>query len=246
MSIADSIALGVQHADWWDLVPASVGALVGAAVASVPAWLLARKSSKETLERDRTERLEQQTADSLSALVKLISIVNGAADLHRTIEEQITEAEKAGHGEQPLWCRVQGIIGLVDDRIRFGADELAPLAAAKDFDYLLQLMLVAARYSTLVVGLRDYAERRRSLTDQVPAKMEGNVGTILLTDEANALFAPRAVELETQITELRARAAKDCVEAAQVAEQFGGKIKKQLGLADFPTLKAPLPKPEAA
>lgn len=231
-----SLAAALQSADWWDLVPATLGALVGAAAASVPAWLLAKRTSKEALARDRTTRREQQTAASIGALVKLIEIVNGVSDLCRMVEEQIAESEKAGHGDKQLWQRVFGIIGLRDDQIRFEADELAVLVAAREFDYLPRLMLVAARYATLVAGFQDYTARRRELLDQIPARMKGNVGTIILTDEENARYAPRAVELEMQITDLRATAAKDRTEAIAVAEQFGPRIKKQLGLADFPLL----------
>jgi hypothetical protein len=197
---------------------------------------LARKASKETLARDRAARLEQQTAASIGALVKLIQIVNGVGDLHRTIEAQIAESRQAGDGDKQLWQRVIGVIGLPEQQIRFETDELAVLVAAKEFDYLPQLMLAAARYATLVAGFRDYTERRRRLLDEIPARMNGNVGTIILTEEEMARYAPRAVELEMQITDLRATAAKDRAAAAAVAEQFGPKIKKQLGLADFPRL----------
>ncbi len=238
MSVADSIALGIQNADWWDLVPATVGALMGAAAAAIPAWLLARNTSKETLERDRIARREQMEADAFSGVVKLVSIVNGVAALQRTIEEQIAEAQEAGLAGQ-LWCRVRGLTGLRQEEIKFEARELAVLLAAKEFKYLTEVLLVAERYSTLVAAMQDYADRRRELTDMIPARIENGVGTFILNQAEQERFGPRILELESMIEELRQTAAKDNEETIRVAGEFGEIARRQLGIADFPVLSVP-------
>jgi hypothetical protein len=228
-----------MSADWWDLVPAALGAVLGAAAAAIPAYCLARKGSKESLERDRTARREQQEADAIGALVKLVAIVHGVTDLHDGIEGVVAEAEQEGLGHLPLWCRVQGMLGLKDDEIRFEARELAVLVAANEFDYLASVMLVAQRYAELVAALQEYANLWRALTIQLPARMEGGGGTFDLTEEDQVRFGSHIAQLEMQIVEIRERAAEDSAEAAEVARQFGPIVRKQLGLAGFPVLSVP-------
>jgi hypothetical protein len=80
-------ALGaLQDLDWRTLVPAALGAILGGAIATINSFLVARRTSRETLRRDEKARFETRKAAALRAMVKLLIIVNGIETLHRSLE----------------------------------------------------------------------------------------------------------------------------------------------------------------
>jgi hypothetical protein len=228
-----------QSTRWWDLVPAVVGAVLGAGAAAIPASWLARKASQEMLARDRVSRNEQQKAATLRVLVKLLTIVNGIETLHRGLEGMISQADADGHSDLALWQKVVPTVGFTSREIRFDAKELILFVSAKEFEYLNDLLLLAERYAALEAGFREYADRRGRLTDQLSAVMTGNVGTTYLTDEQKTKFEPRAVELTVLITQLREFLARDYPKALSVAERYGPKVRAFLNDPSFPILAIP-------
>lgn len=222
-------------AEWWDLVPAIVGALAGAAAAFIPAYFFARKSSRETLERDRVSRLEQQKAATFRALVKLQIIVNGISDTHRQLEEMISAADSAGLQDQSLWQKVTPMIGFSVAPVRFEAEEVT-VFIGKESDYLNELLLLAERYDSMIVTFKAYSDRRERLTEQFSAVMNGLVGSTWLDAEVHAKFASTITALDTLIIQLRDNLASDYKMALSVAGKFGPKARTQLNDPSFPLL----------
>jgi len=225
---------------WYEILQdakAVVPTVVGGLIAAITGYCLAHKASKETLKRDRVSRLENQKAAALRAVVKLLSIVNGMATLHRQLEGMICDADAQGHSELSLWQKVKPIIGFTDHSIRFEAEEVA-VFVAKEVDYANELLLLADRYATLESAFRTYERRRAELTDDFPATttMIGAVGTTFFTEEQGRRVAPRAAELNTMVEELRRFASEDYETALRLAEQFGRKARVQLNDPNFPLL----------
>lgn len=196
---------------------------------------MARRSSRETLKRDRIARLENQKAAALRAAVKLLTIVNGLESLYRHVEETIAHADAAGHGDMEIWQKVRPMVGFTDKMVRFESEEIA-VFVTEEAGYLNELLLLAERYAALESGFKAYAERRSRLTDELSAVMSGSVGTTSLTKAQYEKFAPRAHELTLLIEQLRESVSADYETALTVAEQFGPKARIQLNDPTFPIL----------
>jgi hypothetical protein len=54
-----------EVAQYWDLVPAVVGGIIGALAGGIPAWLLAKRQSDETLGHRLIKRIQILAAASL-------------------------------------------------------------------------------------------------------------------------------------------------------------------------------------
>lgn len=212
-----------------------IGALVGSATAAIPAYLLARKTSVETLERDRISRSEAQRLATLRAFIKIQRIVNGIETLHRGIEGMIEQANAKGHRGW-LWQKVMPMTGFTSDLVRFEADEVL-VFVSRDAEYLNDLLLAAERYNALQSSFVTYGERRTLLTDQLPVQqMQGQQGTTNLTPEEAARFQPKVVELESLVEQLRAMALSDYIQTLSLAERFGPKARNYLDDPTFPVL----------
>ena len=75
----------------------------------------------------------------------------------------------------------------------------------------------------------------------VATSMHGIVGSIELTPTQSAQLTPRAVELETLVTQLRAFAATDDASARAIGAQFGPKARAALSDQSFPNLSLDTP-----
>jgi hypothetical protein len=204
---------------------------------------MARRASRETLGRDQISRTENDKAAALRCLVKLQLIANGISDLHRTIENMITEADAQGHAAIDLWQKIMPFAGVPNTDIRFEADELKIFVATEAL-FFNDLCLLAQRYTTLKDALRDYMARRLKLTDELSVlgpTMRGLVGSVLLNSAEAARFAPRAVELNMLAGEMRDGLRKDNAFAMRMIGEFGPKVRKILNDSTFPllTIKAP-------
>lgn len=228
--------------NWWDsnLASALVGAIAGAILTAVPTYLLATRASRETLERDRISRNEQQKTATFRALVKLVIVINRIGSLHRHIERAIGEAEKTAPKGLRVWQKVEPITGLSDYNVRFDADDLVAFVAAGEFAYVTDLLQLTESCASLASATRDYTLHRKRLTDllaeRVGGPMEGRLASITLTEAEAAKLEPLSVELETMVTQLRAFAAEDSAKATALGEQFGPKARAALADDTFPNL----------
>jgi len=80
------MANALQLAEYWDLVPAVVGGVIGALAGGIPAWLLAKRQSDETLRRDREQRVENQKTLAFSVVVKLLHVINSTISLSNHVK----------------------------------------------------------------------------------------------------------------------------------------------------------------
>jgi hypothetical protein len=222
--------------DWWDLVPAITGAIVGAASAAIPAWLLARSASRETLERDRAQRSDAMRLSAYRAFVKMQLIANRCGSVRIQIEQMVAAADNSGHAALPIWQKVRPLIGFAVEPVSFEADDLALFVSARQFDFIGRLLLVAERYNALIECLKLYDERRTLVTDRLGASMNGIVGAVNMNAEEVAWFAPRSAELTSLMQQIRNQATEYAAEAMQAASDFGPTAR--ITFPDFPILVA--------
>ncbi|WP_066817293.1 hypothetical protein [Sphingomonas mali] len=194
---------------WWELVPAALGAVLGAAGAAIPAFILARRSAKDTLARDTAARTAEERATAFRGMVKLVQILNGAATLHHQVEETIGSAEARGLKKAALWQKLLPMTGFSDAPTKFESGEIALVFATGDVGLGNEMMLLAERLAASEGSLKDYSSRRRDLGDQLGAQMDGSIGTTILTGEQMAKYTPRAVELESAAQQLREHLARN-------------------------------------
>lgn len=225
--------------DLWDGGVALVSAIVGAIAGAVPAFMLAKRSSKEILRRDQQARREQHRMLALRTHVKLGIILNSIAVVKRQIDAAF--ADPPAIGAEP-WQTVEPVVGAGREyEIDFDIDEMAVMLSIKRGDLADQLSLLARRHTVHGETLKEYAVRRERLRESMPAPsaVNGHTGTTELTRQQMLTVRPQMVALNSLITQLRTFLAADLLLAIALADELPAVIRSELGVADFPGFTIP-------
>jgi hypothetical protein len=237
--------------EWWDLVPAIIGGVIGALAGGIPAWLLARRQSNETLRRDREQRTETELAAAFRIFTKLSLMVNDLASTLIQIEASLARPADP-HDESPTQRRVPAMAGAPSDTdLAFTAEDLYVLIAAREEDYLADLDLFGRRYSANVRALYTYGGLKSKLHDLIAEseQIEFGPGDQIFTriDAPNAAkLRMQARTLESVIVPLVEAMKNDLILGVRLAQQYGPKMKAYFGkrtvpFFDFTDLKETLP-----
>jgi len=168
---------------------AIAGAIVGGAIAAILQLMAARAAAKEKSKEQR----ERQLSLARTLLFKVVKIQSDFVKLKEHVNECATEA--SDDGLQFGWASLLPLANLPRP-VFFRPEEMGVLVSFRDdtlFNDLLSLDDVHAAALELMTLYRD---KRASLSDSLPAKMRGTIGTVELTEQEYRKVAPRIAELD--------------------------------------------------
>lgn len=227
---------------WWDLVPAAVGAILGAAAASIPAYLLARQASREALESDRIARQRIEKVYSYRILVKMQELANSVFNISRTIEESIASAEKKGYVDLMTWQKVRPLAGLPLGVKEFEPEELAVFVKGHRIDMVNRLPLAVVRHLSILEQLRLYERLRITYADKyTPVASNGLLGKIGVEKSQVVAAKLEAAAMEDLIVSIREAAAEDAGSVNKIVAELGPVLRELLDDPDFPLLETTEP-----
>lgn len=231
-------------ADWWDMVPAVVGALVGALAAGVPAYLIANKQSKETLKRDAEERLRRDKLAANQVFSKLSQITNEILDLRLQIETML-KREIAPGDSFPNQRRISVIVGHGEDLINFDSDELSIFVSKADGDLLNDLELLRRRRNALMVQLAEYRQRKIGhaalLSEATEISFADNgITTMRIPKDRYPKIQFEEAQIESLITPVIETVREESRTCILVAEKFNAAVARLFpdGIQQFNTTDA--------
>lgn len=211
--------------------------VLGAVIAAVFSWLLARRTSKETLERDKAQRRDEKLAITLQAFVKLKTIIDNIGTLKLMIDRAL--ARPHGAGAQP-WMLVEPIVGSrVEHEVQFTAAELALFMEAQRADIAEDMQMLARKNATAGAVIDTYNELRGKLKEMMPPPdaVSGTLGTTALTSDQMRALKPHMVALNSLIDQLVAALAEDLELGLKVAADFGPALRAHLGEKGVPAFE---------
>ncbi|MDB5583735.1 MAG: hypothetical protein JWR80_8911 [Bradyrhizobium sp.] len=147
-----------------DIVVPLTSAVIGALLGGVPAFLLARRGSKEVLQRDKAARHDVELGLVRQVFVKLDIIANALGSHEQQVEEMIAKADQDGNDHMPIHQRISTFPGI--DReplVTFEACELAVFITAEAPDYVDELILLSRRYAAVLASLATFGRLRTEL-----------------------------------------------------------------------------------
>jgi hypothetical protein len=219
------------------------GAIIGAGASYFASSRLAKRSSDEVLERDKASRHDQDLRAAHQVFVKLYAIANSLCTFHNDLEEQVAKADRDGNSHMPLHERLSARAGIDrEPSIEFTADELAIYIAAKQPDYVNDLLLLSRRYNAHLTNLATFASLKIELHRETTrlgktTRAETGVSTTVMrlpAEVANYINTKRQ-ELDIFATAMREHLAQDDKFARDVASRFGNVTGGYLGpgILDF-------------
>lgn len=242
MLTAEQWAGYIELAEYWDLVPAIVGGVIGALAGGIPAWLLAKRQSDETLRRDREQRVDNQKALAFSVVVKLLHIINSTVSLSNHVKSCLAVRDAPEHAHMEPWQVLVPMIGHTDEgSIRFTADEMAVFAAANEYDLMQDMMLLAVRHASSLASFQEYCVMRNEFRaiGPKPADFNGQIGGGWLTQEEADSFKPYTIPMNNVVVGLDAGLNEDERLARAIGERFGPTTKRMFKVERFADLTFP-------
>ncbi|TPM34457.1 hypothetical protein [Mesorhizobium sp. B2-3-5] len=233
--IADKVASIAEYAT---LLAGFGGAVLGSVISAFVAFLLAKQTSRETLERDEHARVAEQQSYALRLMVKSSLILSDVVALKKLIDESLSNANDRGLTGLPLWKRVLPIVGsyqLYD----VDAAELSPLIAAKDSDLMQTAVTLFMQHRNLVEVVRLYSEKRDGVKDIIKNHLAVEEGVITsgLTKEEHSRMVPLEIELESLIKSIRVMVSDLTEMGEKVTFGIGPAMRKFFGTDDFPVFE---------
>jgi len=224
------------------MTSAIVGGVIGALAGGIPAWLLARRQSNETLRLDKEQRRDSKKALAFSTCVKLLTIINSTISLSNHVKGCLALREDPNRAHMEPWQVLIPMIGHTDEgSIRFSAEEMAVFAAAGDNDFMQDMMLLAVRHASSLSTFQEYCVMRNEFgsVGPKPSAFDGEIGSAMLTQAEVDSFKPYTIPLNNVALGLDAGLDEDVRLSRSVAANFGPVTKRIFEVDNFASLTFP-------
>jgi len=171
------------------------GAILGGLIATGMQLLTLVMTAKQRAQTELT--LRQGLARSL--LFKVVKVFSDFKVLNNHAIECNQRAIE--HKDAFSWKWFSPLANLPRPVI-FTAEEMGTLLACKDNDLFNEVAALDDIHNGLIQSLELYRARRAALSDELPARMQGMVGTIEIDEATCHRIGPRVAELEQLTQEL--------------------------------------------
>lgn len=218
--------------------------ILGAAIAALFSWLLARRTSKETLARDREQRLETKLGLALQAFVKLKTVIDNQWTVHEMLEQALAHPPSAD--ARPWQCVERTVSHRGEYLVEFTAAELALFMEAQRGEIAESMQMLARRNATVGAVLERYNECLDVLRAKMPPPqvLEGGRRTTAFTEEQYMALAPHMAILDSLIEQLVPVLREDTQLGHSIAAEFGPVLRKHFDDERFPAFVIPPPEEE--
>jgi hypothetical protein len=233
--ISDVALAKATFDEWWTFGSTLLGAVVGATVAGVTSYILARQSNKETAAREWAKRRNDDKALAFSLIVKIGEVVSSLASLHHQTEGNIAAAEAEGV-DGPLWCKMLPMVGM-EKRIHFESQEIAILLPLKMDSTINSLFILDDQHNSLLATMQHYSAKRTAFGERFGADMSGSVGSTTVTIEQYRLAGPPVAELEALAIAIRTDSKKWFEGAIKVFIDVASQLEANFSDVGFPKFK---------
>jgi hypothetical protein len=186
------------------------GSLLGSVVGGCLNYWLQNRALNAAKAQREADRFEVRKALGYSLLFKMIRLISDLVTLGKAIREPMDTAKKAGFVGAPFQI-VMPIVPM-PDKVKFSPEEMA-LVLSIDAELFNELGPLDELHNSTVALCELYGSKRTSVMERFEAKMEGSIGTTMLTEERKNWLAPRAVELNSLVEALLQRTEQDGKEA---------------------------------
>jgi len=181
-----------MSSEFWAAI---AGAVVGGCIAAALQAVSLRAAAKER----KQAALQHDQAEARSLLFKIIKLQSDFRNIFHALSGMQTHAE-----ERKMAFDWQTCVPLANlpREIEFSASEMSVLLKTKDNDLFNDVVSLDHIHSGIIQNLEMYRAKRQSLTDSLPAEMEGEIGTIRGNDELRRWVEPKAVELNMLMNQI--------------------------------------------
>ncbi len=203
-------------------------AIAGAVVGGLIAFGIQLITLRAAATQRKEEAAERRSGIAHSLLFKMVKIHSNLSGYKGHIAESKDRAKKEGH-DGDLWQFVLPIAN-PPEKVHFTPDEMALLLSLKNDDLFNVMMSMDAVHNSSIDAFNSFSASRRQLTAMLPASMEGDVGTTVLSGDDALFVKPKIAELNSLLEQIVGRCDNDEKEALRALLRLGGELSEKLGV----------------
>ncbi len=208
---------------------AIIGALVGSIVGGFITYKIQQKTLTASTEQIEKEARERQHALGYALLFKMVRIHSGLASMRLHLEEYLGKLGQGEYVDWEPWQIVQPIANPLET-VHFSTNEMAMLLSLKDNDLFNDLASLDIVHNSTIELFKTHASHRATLLEMLPAKMDGLVGKVELTQEQAMYVRPKMVEMNDLLINMKDRCIQDSDQAWDVLNRLKTTLNDKLGL----------------
>ncbi len=212
--------------DWVALAAGFGGALLGAIVGGVIAWLIAAR-----------ERHERRKAGAYRVQLKVNRMLSDVSNIKDAIEQDIQKADSHGLKNEETWTKVTPIMGAFKP-IAVDLEDLIWLIEAKEYGIYDDIVQFEMRHTAVCQAVDQYGVLRSEFRDLIPT--QGGTGSLLhtgLTKEIYDRVRVRMLEMNTLIESLIPLLGEYIVSGRSLVRRIGPAARKSLDDDSFPLMR---------
>lgn len=193
-------------------------------------------------QRRRDKRDRERDAGNMIG-VKLAQALNKTDDIRRHLWAPYAGPPIRGDDAHELWRHIQPLTGLQDDpSVALSEAEINLLIRMNAHKFMMEMMLVIARYQSINTSMKEYALRYNAIMELTPVADEMNEGVSIhrMPHEQYMRIRPYANALEGLLQGLRAMSAENVTNAQAIAVQFQPMMKAYFKTDKFLGIGVPL------
>ena len=242
--------------EFWSAI---VGAIVGASASAIPSFLLARRASKEVLERDAAKRDEDDRLAVYRIFALLDHLGNQLLGIRSHVEDMYTSLPFEDGEEYPVQRRLMPMVGLSEaDLISFDDSDFYIFAKKGSANLISDIRLLVRRFNADIHSILAYG-RQKSDIQTYGSEAQGfepdddGFVTLELTHEQYVKLNLMQRNAETLAVNILPGLVEDTQLAVQCGLQFNAwssehfgnecvpKLRFERAFVQFPDLKENLP-----
>lgn len=198
---------------WAAILGAIVGAVIGGVIALIIQLVAIREGRRDR--KEEKQGIEKALAHSL--IFKAGRINSNNYHLHIHIEKSYASVPKKLHEEPCVF--IQSLVSLFD-KVYFSTQEMSFVLSLKNNELTNMMMSLSETHNGLIDAFHVYNNMRESFQKDLPAEMNGNIGTLTFTKEEAKLVRPKMIIMNGLLLQIRERAEKDFEQSTKASKML--------------------------
>jgi len=211
---------------WWSFLTTLAGAVIGAVVAGLIAYYIAKKNENA-----------RQKILIISVWMKLQQMLENSLALHKHLKNCLSDSQTQLSTEK-IYPKITSF-AVKNLNIKIAPSELSALANDDDIESIEKILSLGRFYNFLITTFRESMIKKERLTHDLQGKIDGNSVLVPMHESGNEMNIIPIMELESQIRYIIKEAPETYMETRNLMVKLESRFQRYAKSIKFDSSKFP-------